>query len=256
MGVKCSALLTYPGWLCQGKEALFFTKCRGISGVLLIFTLGTVITGLMMKNTHVINHPLLLHKLGILRDQKTSSQTFRDVLREISYALAYESLRDWARFRNQEIQTPIAPTTIQKLAEPPVIISVMRAGNGMLDGVLTMLPMSSVGFIGLYRDKAQHRIVEYACKLPAEIKGRDIILCDPLIASADSILAAIARIQEFSVGKIKVLSILASEQGLSKITTHYPDVQIYTLHVEEQMNSNGYLVPGLGDAGDRLYQTI
>ncbi len=208
-----------------------------------------------MKNVTVIEHPLLKHKLGYLRDKNTNSNEFRELVKEISRILAYEAMRDWKLTENVSIETPIAKTTTARIIHPPVVVSIMRAGNGMLDAVLSMIPISSAGYIGIYRDKFIHNTVEYYFKMPENIKGKDILLCDPLIATADTIVAAIDRLKQYDVGKIKVLSILASRIGLEKVLHFHPDVEIFTVNIEQEMNESGYLVPGLGDAGDRLFQT-
>lgn len=203
----------------------------------------------------VINHPLLRHKLGHLRDKNTPSAGFRDLVKEISRSLAYEVMRDWKDMGKVHIETPIAKATVDRIQNPPVVVSVMRAGNGMLDPVLSMIPFASAGFIGIYRDKFIHDTVEYYFKMPADIKGRLAILCDPLIATADTMIAAIDRLKSYEVRKIKVMCILISEHAVKRIHNFHPDVEIFTLNVEKEINELGYLVPGLGDAGDRLYQT-
>ena len=208
-----------------------------------------------MKNITVINHPLLKHKLGYLRDKDTNSSEFREIVKEISKILAYEAMKDWNQLEMVAIETPIAKTKTERIINPPVVVSIMRAGNGMLDAVLSMIPISSAGYIGIYRDKFIKNTVEYYFKMPENVKGKEIFLCDPLIATADTIIAAIDRLKQYEVGKIKVLSILASRYGLEKVLYFHPEVEIYTLNIEEEMNEHGYLVPGLGDAGDRLFQT-
>ncbi|NOT78948.1 MAG: uracil phosphoribosyltransferase [Bacteriovoracaceae bacterium] len=203
----------------------------------------------------VVNHPLLKHKLGLIRDKNTSSNDFRELTKEISKILAYEAMREWDQFETVSIETPIAKTTIQKIKNPPVVVSVLRAGNGMLDAVLSMIPISSAGFIGIYRDKFINTTVEYYFKMPENIKGKEILLCDPLIATADTIVAAIDRLKQYEVGKIKVLSLITSKIGLERLSFFHPDVEVLTLNIEADINDSGYLVPGLGDAGDRLFQT-
>ncbi|KHD89679.1 MAG: uracil phosphoribosyltransferase [Bdellovibrio sp. ArHS] len=209
----------------------------------------------MHKQVKIIEHPLLKHKLGYLRDKDTYSHEFREIVKEISKILVYEAMRDWKHLESVPIETPIAKTTAERIIQPPVVVSIMRAGNGMLDAVLSMIPRASTGFIGIYRDKFIQNTVEYYFKLPQDVQNKEIILCDPLIATADTIVAAIDRLKNYGVGKVKVLSILASQQGLDRILHFHPDVEIYTLNIEEQVNDMGYLVPGLGDAGDRLFQT-
>jgi len=206
-------------------------------------------------STKVINHPLLKHKLGYLRDKNTRSQEFRDLTREISKLLAYEAMRDWNHLESVSIETPLANTEVERILKAPVAVAILRAGNGMLDAVLDMIPIASAGFIGIYRDKFIHNTVEYYFKLPQEIQNREILLCDPLIATADTMIAAIDRLKSYRVGKIRILSILISEEAIERLNHFHPDAEVYTLQVEKQMNEQGYLVPGLGDAGDRLYQT-
>ncbi len=209
----------------------------------------------MHKNLIELKHPLLQHKLGFLRDKTTNSSEFRNITTEISKVLAYEAMRTWTHVNHVEVETPIAKASVQRIINPPVAVAILRAGNGMLEGVLSMIPFASSGFIGIYRDKFIQNTVEYYFKLPADVKGRDIFLCDPLVATADTMIAAIDRLKSYHVGKIHVLSILASEHALNRMAHFHPDVMIYTLNVEKEMTENGYLVPGLGDAGDRLYQT-
>ena len=207
------------------------------------------------KNVNIVKHPLLKHKLGHLRDKNTNSNDFREITKEISKILAYEAMREWNQFETVEIETPIAKTKVEKIKNPPVVVSILRAGNGMLDAILSMIPISSAGFIGIYRDKFIHNTVEYYFKMPENIKGKDILLCDPLIATADTIVAAIDRLKQYEVGAIKVLSLITSKNGLERLHYFHPDVEVFTVEVEEQINEMGYLVPGLGDAGDRLFQT-
>jgi uracil phosphoribosyltransferase len=203
----------------------------------------------------VIDHPLLKHKLGYLRDKRTNSQEFRSLTKEISTLLAYEAMRDWKDLELVEIETPIAKCKIERILRAPVVVSVMRAGNGMLDSVLQVMPFASAGFIGIYRDKFIHNTVEYYFKMPADIKGRMAILCDPLVSTADTMIAAIDRLKSYEVKEIKILTILLSEFAKEKIHHFHPDVDIFTINLEKEINELGYLVPGLGDAGDRLYQT-
>ena len=205
--------------------------------------------------THVIEHPLLKHKLGYLRDKNTRSQEFRDLIREISKLLAYEAMRDWKHLDQVQVETPLARAKVERISKSPVAVAILRAGNGMLDAVLDMIPIASAGFIGIYRDKFIHNTVEYYFKLPSDIKGRDILLCDPLIATADTMIAAIDRLKSYQVGRIRVLSILCSDTAIERLNHFHPDTEIFTLNIEKEMNEHGYLIPGLGDAGDRLYQT-
>lgn len=209
----------------------------------------------MKKNLVILDHPLLKHKLGYLRDKNTRSAEFRELVKEISRSLAYECMADWKDLTSVSIETPIAKAKVERIQNPPVVVSIMRAGNGMLDPVLSMIPFASAGFIGIYRDKFINNTVEYYFKMPADMAGRLAIICDPLIATADTMIAAIDRLKSYEVKNIKVLSILISDFAAEKIHHFHPDVQIFTLGVEKEINEMGYLVPGLGDAGDRLYQT-
>ncbi|MBX9769274.1 MAG: uracil phosphoribosyltransferase [Bdellovibrionales bacterium] len=209
----------------------------------------------MSGKLQVVDHPLLRHKLSYLRDKNTSSAEFRELVKEISRILAHEVMRDWTDMRTVDIETPIAKTKVDRIANPPVVVSVMRAGNGMLDAVLSMIPFAPAGFIGIYRDKFIHTTVEYYFKMPLDIKGKVALICDPLIATSDTMIAAIDRLKHYEVKKIRILSILCSEFAIQKIHHFHPDVDIFTVNVESEMNELGYLVPGLGDAGDRLYQT-
>jgi uracil phosphoribosyltransferase len=206
-------------------------------------------------NLQVLDHPLLKHKLGYLRDKSTSSSEFRELVKEISRILAFEVMRDWKELKTVDIETPLAKTKVERIQNVPVVVSIMRAGNGMLDAVLSMIPFASTGFIGIYRDKFIHSTVEYYFKMPGDIQGKQAILCDPLVATADTAIAAIERLKSYEVGEIRILSILISEFAVKRLQEAHPDVKILTLSVEKEMNENGYLLPGLGDAGDRLYQT-
>jgi uracil phosphoribosyltransferase len=209
----------------------------------------------MSGKIEVIDHPLLKHKLGYLRDRTTGSSEFRELVKEISRILAHEVMRDWKEMREVVVETPIAQTKVERITNAPVVVSVMRAGNGMLDAVLSMIPFASAGFIGIYRDKFINTTVEYYFKMPADIKGRMAILCDPLVSTADTMIAAIDRLKSYEVKKIRMLTILCSDHAIEKIHKFHPDVDIFTVNIEKEINDHGYLVPGLGDAGDRLYQT-
>lgn len=208
-----------------------------------------------MNQVNVVSHPLLKHKLGYLRDKSTYSHEFRELVKEISKILIYEAMKDWKHLETINIETPITKATAERIVNPPIVVSIMRAGNGMLDAALSMIPFASTGFIGIYRDKFIHNTVEYYFKMPQDIKGKEVLLCDPLIATADTIVAAIDRLKNYGVGRIKVISILTSQSGLEKVRHFHPDVEVYTIHIESEVNEQGYLVPGLGDAGDHLFQT-
>jgi uracil phosphoribosyltransferase len=203
----------------------------------------------------LVDHPLLKHKLGYLRDRNTGSSEFRELLLEIISILGHEVMREWTEMREVVVETPIAQTKVERITNAPVVVSVMRAGNGMIDAVLSMIPFASAGFIGIYRDKFINNTVEYYFKMPEDIKGKLAILCDPLVSTADTMIAAIDRLKSYEVKKIRILTILCSEFAMEKIHKFHPDVDIFTINIEKEINDHGYLVPGLGDAGDRLYQT-
>lgn len=209
----------------------------------------------MNNKVVVLDHPLLVHKLGYLRDKETGSGEFRELTKEISRILAFEVMRDWKDMKLVDIETPITKTQVKRIHNTPVVVSIMRAGNGMLDAVLSMIPFASAGFIGIYRDRFVNNTVEYYFKMPQDIKGKLAILCDPLVATADTMIAAIERLKSYEVDKIRILSILISEVAIQRIHSLHPDVEIMTLNIEKEVNEHGYLVPGLGDAGDRLFQT-
>lgn len=204
---------------------------------------------------NVLTHPLLRHKLGYLRDKNTSSSEFRELMKEISRILAHEVMRDWKEMRTVDIETPLAKTTVERIQNAPVVVSILRAGGGMLDPVLSMIPFASAGFIGIYKDKFINNTVEYYFKMPSDIKGKMAILLDPLTATADTMIAAIDRLKSYEVSRIKILTILVSEHAIERIHDLHPDVDIYALQIEKEVNDLGYLIPGIGDAGDRLYQT-
>ena len=208
-----------------------------------------------MRTLNLISNPLVEHKLSFLRDVNTGSAEFREITKEISRILAYEAMKSWDEIKVTKIQTPICETKVKRVSNPPIIVSIMRAGNGMMDAILSMIPFASAGHIGIYRDKYIGNTVEYYFKLPEKMKQKTIYLCDPMIATADTAIAAIDRLKQYEVGKIKILSILASPSGIEKIHHFHPDVDIYTTSKEEGLNEKGYLIPGLGDAGDRLFKT-
>ncbi len=209
----------------------------------------------MSANLRLISHPLLRHKLGILRDKNSSTQEFREITKEISRILAYEAMRDWNDMEEVKVETPMASTTVERIRNCPIIVAIMRAGNPVQDAVLSMMPFASAGHIGIYRDKFIKNTVEYYFKIPKDHKGKTIFLCEPLVATADTSVAAIDRLKSYDVGPIKLLSILASPEGLAKLQEFHPDVLVYALSKESSLNDLGYLMPGLGDAGDRLYGT-
>lgn len=205
-----------------------------------------------MKNIIQIEHPILKHKLSILRKKQTNSIGFRGILGELSKFLAYEYAK---RLETEEfeIETPLMKTKGVRPKSYPAVVSILRAGNGMIDGVLETLQFSSAGHIGMYRDKFINNTVEYYFKLPDNVKGKEILLIDPMLATGDTAIASIDRLKNYEVGKITILCLLISPEAAEKLEFFHPDVQIICLSVEQGLNEKGYLIPGIGDAGDRLY---
>lgn len=207
-----------------------------------------------MNNLVLVDHPIIRHSLTRLRDKNTESSAFRRKLNEIARLIAYEATRDLATSLI-EVETPLAKMKGEKITNTPVIVSIMRAGNGMLDGLLGMMPFAAAGHIGIYRDKFIHNTVEYYLKLPNDIKGKQIFLADPLLATGDTAVACVDRLKQFEVGPITLLCVLCSKKGLEQLHHFHPDVKVYAVSIEPEMNESGYLIPGLGDAGDRIYKT-
>jgi uracil phosphoribosyltransferase len=203
-----------------------------------------------------IQHPLLQHKLGYLRDKETKSSEFRRITKDIARLLTYEALRTWSDMKKVSIETPIAKTEVLRLDNPPVVVSIMRAGNPVMEAALELIPFAAGGHIGIYRDKFIKNTVEYYFKLPDNVEGRPILLCDPLIATADTMIAALDRLKDYKVGPVRVISFLVSESALEKLFQFHPDIEIYALQKEQTLNEKGYLIPGLGDMGDRLFETL
>lgn len=208
-----------------------------------------------MKKVHILDHPLLQHKLCILRDENTGVRDFREVVSEIATLMCYEATRDLP-LADVEIKTPVATGTFQQLAGKKLaIVPVLRAGLGMVDGILTLVPSAKVGHIGLYRDPETLEPVEYYCKMPSDIAERDVIILDPMLATGGSASAAIQFMKNYDVKHIKLMNIIAAPQGIERVHKDHPDVDIYVAAVDEKLNDHGYIVPGLGDAGDRIFGT-
>jgi uracil phosphoribosyltransferase len=208
-----------------------------------------------VKNVKVIDHPIIQHKLGIIRDKNTTPHGFRQIFSELSQVLAYECTHD-LKMAAVETETPLQKTKVKRIGEDVTIACILRAAEGMLPGFVQALPFARVGHIGIYRDKFMNQTVEYYFKLPAEIKGKRLFLLDPLLATGDTCLAALDRLKQYEVGPIRVITLLTAKVGIQKVLDAHPDVEIYTLSVEEGLNEKGYLLPGLGDAGDRLFGTV
>jgi uracil phosphoribosyltransferase len=203
----------------------------------------------------VIAHPLVQHKLTLLRKVETSAAVFRALLREISMLLAYEVTRDMP-LTYVRIKTPLAPMQAPVLAgKKLVVVSIMRAGNGILDGMLELIPSARVGHIGLYRDPKTHVAVEYYFKVPEDIAERDALVVDPMLATGNSAVAALQRLKDTGAKTLKFVCLLAAPEGIAHVHEQHPDVPIYTAAVDERLDAHDYIIPGLGDAGDRLFGT-
>ena len=208
-----------------------------------------------MGKVNVLNHPVIKHKISILRDKNTGANEFRSIVTEIAMILAYEATEDLS-LEEFEIETPIAKTTGYRLAgKKQAIVPILRAGLGMVDGVLEVLPAAKIGHIGMYRNEETLKPVEYYCKLPKDIGNRDILVVDPMVATGGSVNDAIERLKERGCKSIKLLCIIAAPEGIKAIQEKHDDVDIYVAQLDEKLNENGYIVPGLGDAGDRLFGT-
>ncbi len=207
-------------------------------------------------NLTVVHHPLVQHKLTWLRSTDTNTDSFRNLLREVSQMLVYEATRDLPT-ELQAITTPITTMDSPVISGKKLcLVSILRAGNGMLDGILAVLPLARVGHIGLYRDPETLEPVEYYFKVPADIAERQVIVVDPMLATGNSAVAAIDRIKEAGCASIKLISLLAAPEGVANMLKHHPDVLIVTAALDSHLNEHGYIVPGLGDAGDRIFGTV
>lgn len=208
-----------------------------------------------MENVNVIKHPLVQHKLSLMRKKDTSSAKFRNLLREISHLLAYEVTRDLP-LKSEPIETPLAATTGHFLESKDIaLISILRAGNGLLEGMHDLIPSARVGHIGLYRDPHTLTPVEYYFKMPPEMDKRRAIIVDPMLATGHSAVAAVHRIKQLAPLHISFVCLLSAPEGIRNFQEEHPDVPIYTASIDNQLNEKGYIVPGLGDAGDRIYGT-
>ncbi|WP_038035491.1 uracil phosphoribosyltransferase [Thermopetrobacter sp. TC1] len=209
----------------------------------------------MSAEVTIVDHPLIQHKLTLMRDKNTPSAVFRQLLREISLLLGYEALHDLP-LTTRHIETPLAPMDAPILkGKKLVLVSILRAGNGLLEGMLDLVPSARVGFIGLYRDPETLRPVEYYKKLPEGMPERTSVVVDPMLATGNSVCFAIDRLKEAGARDIRFMCLLAAPEGISNLQSRHPDVPIFTAAVDERLNDHGYIVPGLGDAGDRMYGT-
>ncbi|PIE08032.1 MAG: uracil phosphoribosyltransferase [Rhodobacterales bacterium] len=209
----------------------------------------------MLDHLTVVKHPLVQHKLTLMRQKETSTASFRQLLREISLLLAYEVTRELP-MTSRTIETPLKEVEAPILAgKKMALVSILRAGNGLLDGVLELIPSARVGFVGLYRNEETLEPVQYYFKVPSEIEDRMVIVVDPMLATGNSSVAAIDLLKEAGARTLRFLCLLAAPEGVERMREAHPDVPIVTAAVDERLNENGYIVPGLGDAGDRMYGT-
>ena len=208
-----------------------------------------------MSNLTVVDHPLVRHKLSIMRMKETPVVEFRRLLKEISHLLAYEITRGLP-LETRAIETPVGPTEAPFLeGRKLALVSILRAGNGLLDGVLELIPSARVGFVGLYRDEETLKPVEYYCKLPDRLDERLVIALDPMLATGNSSAAAVTKLKEAGATDIRFLCLLAAPEGVARMQEAHPDVPVVTAALDERLNEKGYIVPGLGDAGDRMFGT-
>lgn len=208
-----------------------------------------------MSKVIVIDHPLIQHKLALVRDKNTGPKEFRELVNEIATLMAYEVTRDLP-LEDVEIETPIQKAKFKMIAGKKLgVVPILRAGLGMLDGVLKLIPTAKVGHIGLYRDPETLEPIEYYCKMPTDINERDLILVDPMLATGGSASAGIQFIKEKNPRSIKLMCLIAAPEGIERVQKDHPDLDIYTAAIDEKLNDHAYIIPGLGDAGDRLYGT-
>ena len=208
-----------------------------------------------MSKVYINNHPLVQHKISILRNKTTGTNEFRSLVGEIAMLMGYEALNDLPT-EEVEVETPLETCMTEMISgRKMAIVPILRAGLGMVDGILSLVPASKVGHIGLYRDENTHTPVEYYCKLPSPIEERIIVVTDPMLATGGSAIDAISQIKKHGGKKIKFMCIIAAPEGLKALEEAHPDIQIYVGHLDRQLNSDAYICPGLGDAGDRIFGT-
>ncbi len=209
-----------------------------------------------MSTLHIVDHPLVVHKLSIMRNKKTPSKDFRILLDEIAMLMGYELTRDLP-LEEIEIETPIQKATAYRISGKKLaVVPILRAGLGMVDGLLKLVPVAKVGHIGLYRDPETHKPVEYYCKLPTDVEKRTVILVDPMLATGGSACDALTMLKKKGCKNIKFMCLVAAPEGVKAVQNMHPDVDIYTAALDECLNDHAYIVPGLGDAGDRIFGTI
>lgn len=208
-----------------------------------------------MSTVHVINHPLIQHKLTFIRDSRTGTKEFRELVEEIASLMAYEVSRDFP-LEETEVETPVAKAKTKIISGKKLaVIPILRAGLGMSEGIMKLIPAAKVGHIGVYRDPATLKPVEYYCKLPADLPERELLLVDPMLATGGSAIASIGFLKERGGRQIKLMCLIAAPEGIAAVQAAHPDVDIFVAAVDERLNDHGYIVPGLGDAGDRLFGT-
>ncbi|SHK64116.1 uracil phosphoribosyltransferase [Clostridium cavendishii DSM 21758] len=208
-----------------------------------------------MSKVTQIGHPLILHKLAFIRDKNTGSKDFRELVEEVSMLMAYEVTRD-LQMEDVEIETPICKTTCKMLSgKKMAIVPILRAGLGMVDGMLKLIPAAKVGHVGLYRDEETLQPVEYFCKMPQDIAERDVIVVDPMLATGGSAADALTILKKRGAKNLRLVCLISSPEGIKMVSDAHPDVDIYVASIDEKLNEKGYIVPGLGDAGDRLFGT-
>ncbi len=210
----------------------------------------------MKKNVFIMDHPLIQHKLSILRDETTGTKQFRELISEIAMLMCYESTRDLP-LKDVDVKTPIDIAHAKQLdGRKMAIVPILRAGLGMVDGITSLIPSCRIGHIGMYRDPETHKPVDYYCKLPSDLNERDVFLLDPMLATGGSAIDAVSRIKEFNPKRIKFMCIIAAPEGLEAFTKAHPDVPVYCAGLDDHLNEHCYIVPGLGDAGDRIFGTL
>lgn len=208
-----------------------------------------------MANVYIMDHPLIQHKIGLIRKKETGTKDFRQTISEIAMLICYEATRE-LKLADVEIETPICQTTVKELSgKKMAIVPILRAGLGMVDGMLNLIPAARVGHIGLYRDPETLKPVEYYCKLPADCAEREVFVVDPMLATGGSSVAAIRMLKEKGCRNIHFLCIIAAPEGIEAMKQEHPDVDVYVGALDERLNDHGYIVPGLGDAGDRIFGT-
>ncbi len=208
----------------------------------------------MDKNVHIMDHPLILHKLALIRNKDTGVKEFRETISEIATLLCYDAARN-LRTKEVLVETPLTTAKCNVLADSVAIVPILRAGLGMVDGILTLIPNAKVGHIGLYRDPETKQPVEYYCKLPDHIEEREVFIVDPMLATGGSAIAAVQFLKNYGARKINFLCIIAAPEGLNALHEAHPDVDIFCASLDERLNDHAYILPGLGDAGDRIFGT-